>query len=176
MWPGIVLVLAAAVSANAGHRLPISKAATDFVEHGPHQILGRCALYRHRCGAQSLKVLESSEGDSNDEHRLSQVLAGPGMVVGVSFVLDRPPYFPGNRQAPGEVYYLTSLKLSQRGWPVPAGIDIGSSRAEVLRVLGSPSEPGRKLRYVSKDGTYEAVVDFDRDERVNTITWDHWLD
>ena len=64
------------------------------------------------------------------------------------------------------------IRIATPGWGLPFGLDIGSSRDEVERVLGEPQEAtDRYLMYLYSDGFPETVHFHLRDGGVRGIEW-----
>lgn len=64
------------------------------------------------------------------------------------------------------------VRIATPGWGLPFGLDIGSSREEVERMLGEPQEAtDRYLMYLYSDGFPETVHFHLRDGGVRGIEW-----
>ena len=64
------------------------------------------------------------------------------------------------------------VRIATPGWGLPFGLEVGSSREEVERVLGEPQEAtDRYLMYLYSDGFPETVHFHLRDGGVRGIEW-----
>jgi hypothetical protein len=67
---------------------------------------------------------------------------------------------------------LRRVRIGAPGWGLPFGLDVGSSREEIERVLGEPQEAADShLMYLYSDGYPDTVHFHLREGRVRGIEW-----
>ena len=70
---------------------------------------------------------------------------------------------------------LHRVAITASGFPLPRGLNVGTSRSDVERVLGEPQETtATRYLYLYSDGYPDTVEFYFRDDRVHRIEWMYW--
>jgi hypothetical protein len=155
VWGLLGLVALAAGAAGAAGPTDIVR-VDDYIG-APRVLFGRTATEVERRLGPPLRAEAGAVPSYRDPAvvRLTRRLSYPGLVIDV---------FPTGR--------LRRVRIVAAGRGLPFGLDVGSPREDVERILGEPQESDDgHVMYLYSDG-YPETVDFHlRDGRVRGIEW-----
>jgi hypothetical protein len=155
-WRAALVGLAVLGSGLAGAG-PTDIVRVDDYIGAPRTLFGRTGAEVERTLGPPLRVEPGAVPTYRDPavFRPTRRLAYPGLVLDV---------LPTDR--------VRRVRIDAPGRGVPYGLDVGSSREEVERVLGEPQEAADShLMYLYSDGYPETVHFHLRDGRVRGIEW-----
>jgi hypothetical protein len=144
-------------SAAAGTPGPTDIVRVDDYIGAPHALFGRTGAEVERTLGPPNQVEAGAVSSYRDPavFRHTRRLSYPGLVIDVL-----------------ETGRLRRVRIAAPGRHLPYGLDVGSPREEVERVLGEPQEAGDShLMYLYSDGYPETVHFHLRDGRVRGIEW-----
>jgi hypothetical protein len=156
---GIPVAVLAALLAAAAAAGPTDIVRVDDYIGAPRALLGRTATEVERSLGPPPAVERGAVATYRDP---------------AAFLPTRRLLYPGLR-----IDVLTSgrvrrVRVDRAGLDLPHGLDVGSPRAAVERVLGEPQEAGdAHLMYLYSDGYPDTVHFHLRQDRVRAIEWNY---
>jgi hypothetical protein len=147
-------VVGPAVARAAG---PTDIARVDDYIGAPRALFGRTVAEVERTLGPPLRVEPGAVSSYRDPavFHATRQLSYPGLVIDVL-----------------DTGRLRRVRIATPGRGLPFGLDVGSTREEIERVLGEPQESDdRHVMYLYSDGYPETVHFHLRDDRVRGIEW-----